>query len=268
MQLEQFYKRYDLELDPEQLMLARHHFAKIGYDRVLGAPVELHFCLNLEAMDVGLVTVISMHPHFQEYFGHFMLKLRDDHQLSVLILEPIGNASLNDYLKTMPPLQNLIGVFKELLIAISFLHARGCSYKSLSPNYVRLVPQDKKLMTKLHLIPVVHQELWRVVEQDTGGNPRQIQAPELLAGSHRSGPPADIWSFGVLLYEVFTGEQPMQSLQNHQFTQDFESNLSYVPSPFDAMIRHSLIVQPEARASARDLLQLMGIPYAEIEEEE
>ena len=267
MQLEQFFKRYDLELDPNQLELATNHFFKIGYDQVLGAPVELHFCLNLEDMDVGLITEISTHPHIQEYFGHFDLKLSADHSVSVLILEPIGNASLNDYLKTMPPLQNLIGVFKELLIAINYLHLHGRSYKSLSPNYVRLVRVDNKLMTKLHLIPVIHQELWRRGEHDTGGNLRQIQAPELLAGSQQAGPSTDIWSFGVLLYEVFTGEQPLESLQNRQFTPDYESNLGFVPSPFNAMIKHSLILQPDGRASARDLLQLMGIPYSSEEEE-
>jgi len=100
------------------------------------------------------------------------------------------------------------------------------------------------------------------------GTPRYM-APELAYGSKRAQPPADIFSFGVMAFEILTGELPFErpailssivredvpppSLQVAQVAQ-----VAQLGAPFAEILARCLGMAPEQRPTAQEIAALLA----------
>ena len=94
-------------------------------------------------------------------------------------------------------------------------------------------------------------------------------APEIVSKIEYSGPPADIWALGVLLYALLCGKFPFKGandkeLYSHIRTQDlqFPDHVSPQARFFLSKLFHKT---PERRPSAKQILQ---DPWCSISEQE
>jgi serine/threonine protein kinase/Tfp pilus assembly protein PilF len=95
--------------------------------------------------------------------------------------------------------------------ALAFLHARGIIHRDLKPSNVLLTPGGRPLLLDFNLAAHPDNAAAR-----PGGTPGYMAPEQLHAGAATNRPPidgrADLFSLGVILYELLTGHHPFGSV--------------------------------------------------------
>lgn len=84
-------------------------------------------------------------------------------------------------------------------------------------------------------------------------------SPEIIRGIRYDGPSADIWSCGVILYALVTGNLPFDDENIRRLLNKVKTGLFYIPefvSP-DAkdLIKRMLVVDPAKRISMAEIMR-------------
>jgi serine/threonine-protein kinase len=127
--------------------------------------------------------------------------------LLCMAMEFIGGRGLDDIIVEFGGLsmEEALPIFKDIVSAIGYIHQNGILHRDLKPGNIRI---DQQGMVKLLDFGIAQDSV-----RDNSSNPRRIlgtlqyMAPEQLSGKgsdHRT----DIWSLGVLFYEMLTGQLP------------------------------------------------------------
>jgi serine/threonine-protein kinase len=152
-----------------------------------------------------------------------LLGLQDSHIVTVrdmvvegarlaIVMDYVVGGSLRDALKEAGPLRpvDALNVTAEVFDALAFAHSRGVTHRDIKPDNVLLArpwpecgPGDVRV-SDFGISDVVGER----IRQTTGliGTP-QYMPPELISQG-RSGTPGDVYSTGVLLYELLAGRTP------------------------------------------------------------
>lgn len=170
----------------------------------------------------------------------------------------------------------------EFLLGLSHLHTHGIVHRDIKPENVLLVRYSdaegiafrpvivdfgiSKMMTD-------HPEAARAFVQNSMRiGTVTYMAPEQLR-TENIDYNADLWSFGIILYELITGKHMIarksfpetQREEAYAFwrmanEERFPDDLRTVPQPYQQMIRRCLIVSPDERVhSAKALLDLLEL---------
>ncbi|KAG4073652.1 hypothetical protein HA402_000876 [Bradysia odoriphaga] len=96
--------------------------------------------------------------------------------------------------------------FKQLLEGVTYLHSRGIAHRDLKPENLLLDKNDNLKISDFGMATLFRvQGKERLLDKRCGTLP--YVAPEVLAGSYRAQP-ADLWSCGIILVAMITGELP------------------------------------------------------------
>jgi serine/threonine protein kinase len=108
-------------------------------------------------------------------------------------------------------------LFRQIVGAVNFCHAQGVAHRDLKPENI--------LIDRFPLVKVTDFGLCGFVHPDSMmttfcGSPHYC-APECLAKRGYSGTASDVWSLGVILYSMVTGDKPWKSANVSQMVADF-----------------------------------------------
>ncbi len=106
------------------------------------------------------------------------------------------------------PLRRRVALVRDVARALGHAHRQGLVHRDVKPDNVLVDPSGAPRVADFGLALGVDQE--RLTK--TGavlGTPTHM-APEQWEGSD-VGPPADVWSLGVILYEALTGRSPYEA---------------------------------------------------------
>lgn len=152
-----------------------------------------------------------------------LLGLQDSHIVTVrdmvvegarlaIVMDYVAGGSLRDAVKEAGPLRPLdaFNVVAEVFDALAFAHSRGVTHRDIKPDNVLLARPWPECgagdvrVSDFGISDVVGEK----IRQTTGliGTPHYMP-PELISQG-RSGPPGDVYSTGVLLYELLAGRTP------------------------------------------------------------
>jgi serine/threonine-protein kinase len=152
-----------------------------------------------------------------------LLGLRDPHIVRVrdmvvegarlaIVMDYVAGGSLREAVKEVGPLRpvDALNVAAEVFDALAFAHSRGVTHRDIKPDNVLLARPWSECgagdvrVSDFGISDVVGER----IRQTTGllGTP-QYMPPELISQG-RSGPPGDVYSTGVLLYELLAGRTP------------------------------------------------------------
>ena len=126
----------------------------------------------------------------------------------VMVMEFVEGQTIESLLRSGPlPLQQAISYTQQVLSALSFAHARGVVHRDIKPPNIMLTPGGiVKLMdfgiAKLAADPKLTQ---------TGHTVGSLyyMSPEQINGAALD-PRSDLYSLGVTLYEMVTGQRPFK----------------------------------------------------------
>ncbi len=122
-----------------------------------------------------------------------------------------------------------------ILDALAHAHARGVMHRDIKPGNVLFVPGPNGVsQVKLSDFGVSHaigHSISDSLEGALKGTPAYITPEQLLGSSSDVGPWTDLYSVGVLAYELVTGRLPFHA---DTFFALVRAHLTAAPEPFDA----------------------------------
>mmetsp|Transcript_115000 Transcript_115000/g.330327 ORF Transcript_115000/g.330327 Transcript_115000/m.330327 type:complete len:652 (+) Transcript_115000:189-2144(+) len=168
--------------------------------------IEIH---NLKACD---------HPHIIRLFEYY-----EDYENVYLIMEHASGGELRQVLEqqkaeglNLPELWVSL-VVKQCLTAIAYVHSQGIIHKDLKSENILLLqavnvndPQSQPhaVIIDLGIAEIFAARLGRRARCTVVAGTPTHMAPEVWRGNF--GPVADVWSLGVVLFELLAGDIPFQ----------------------------------------------------------
>ncbi len=127
-----------------------------------------------------------------------------------------------------PPLKQVRGYIEQLASALRSLHRQDVIHQDLKSDNVMINSADR---IKVIDFGAVHTaglaELASVLERQQPEGTLNYTAPEYMMGE-RAGKNADLFSLGVITYEMLTGKYPFKEQSIHKFQLKNYSHMSYI----------------------------------------
>jgi serine/threonine-protein kinase len=182
----------------------------------------------------------------------------------------VEGESLHAYLKragTALPLTETVSIVRDLTRALAFAHAHGVVHRDVKPDNV-LLELGAALLTDFGIAKAVAAA--QPASHQTGpgiaiGTPTYV-SPEQAAGEPGVDHRSDLYSLGVLAYEMLAGRPPfthsslraMLAAHRIEAPPPLPGGESGVPSWLDALVMQLLAKRPDDRPStAADVLALL-----------
>lgn len=122
-----------------------------------------------------------------------------------IVMEYLEGGSLSDLLRNKPlPLDRILDISLDLADALTRTHRLGIIHRDIKPSNILL---DKDGTPRLTDFGIAHFNNLQTITSDGQMGTALYMAPEIVSEkpvSHH----VDIWSFGVLLFEMVTGVRP------------------------------------------------------------
>jgi serine/threonine-protein kinase len=185
------------------------------------------------------------------------LDLGSQDGIDFLALEYVEGRTLRDLLRKSGPTEEaaLLALGLQIAAALGEIHRRGVIHCDLKPSNVVLTPDGAVRLLDFGHARIVGEDC----RKDTGTLP--YMAPERLQG-RPSDARGDLWSLGVLLFEMATGQRPFRGATSEETTAAIREGCLIAPScrrsglsdRFDRIVLRALEKDPERRyASAVDM---------------
>lgn len=176
-------------------------------------------CLNRE---IGIL-MFANHPTIVKFIG-FSLRDFHDRANTTIIMQLAEKGSLSDVLEQIQsdniPEDYTNTIRQIILIGVSrgmkYLHDRDIIHRDLKPGNVLLNDEYQPLITDFGLSKFLQYDHSKSQSNSVGTLP--YMAPEVISDT-KYGRKADVYSFGVLMYEVVTDSIPYPEYLNGELNQ-------------------------------------------------
>jgi serine/threonine protein kinase len=225
-----------------------------GWDPIIADPEteEALARFRREAQAAGRLT----HPNIVAVFDY-----GETNDLAYIVMEFVDGPSLKMLLDREErfALADTVRVMDDLLVGLQFSHERGVVHRDIKPANVMLTSAGQ---AKIADFGIARIESSSMTQAGTLLGTPAYMSPEQFMGQVVDAR-TDIYSSGVLLYLLLTGERPfeggMSSIMHKALnTEPSAPSLLSVTAPpsFDAVVRRAMAKRPEDRfPSARALAE-------------
>ncbi|KAB2864040.1 MAG: protein kinase [Anaerolineae bacterium] len=129
-------------------------------------------------------------------FYYFVMEYIDGLDLAGLLARYLRNGELM-------PLEDVIQIGRAIASALDYAHQKGVVHRDVKPSNVMVATDDRIVLMDFGLALDSHQGTMGEVF----GTPHYI-APEQARNSSNAVPQSDLYSLGIILYEMLTGTVP------------------------------------------------------------
>ena len=171
-----------------------------------------------------------------------ILETFESEKYMLIIMEYISGGNLQSFVKKRRKLCEKTAkiLFRQIIQGIKYIHSRGIVHRDIKLENILL---DLNNIVKICDFGVGKLIKPNTILKDQCGTPVYM-APEIIKGEGYHGFPVDIWSAGVALYIMLSGNLP--------FNKDKEHDLEY--SILNSEIKEIKDVSPEANNLLKNIL--------------
>ena len=146
-------------------------------------------------------------------------------------------------------------IFTQLVGAVSYVHNLSCVHRDLKLENILL---DKNENVKLCDFGFTREYEAKISHLQTFCGTVCYSAPEMLKGEKYAGEKVDIWSLGIILYALLTGELPFddddEMVTKHKILSTEPKYPATLPTDAKALIAQLLSKRPLHRPTMADVL--------------
>lgn len=188
---------------------------------------------------------------------------------AVMQFYPYGN--LDDAIRKGMSMSQKEDVAHQLLEGIAFLHKHKVVHRDLKPANILVVRQGDRIIPVIIDFGLSKSVDATQFNNSFSGGTQRYSAPEQLQGGQSLLFNVDLWSYGVILFELFTGKPLFASGSGAANSERAEKeihdkivngklpSLQKMPDKWQEVARRCLVVDPQKRAqSAEELMEIIG----------
>ena len=188
------------------------------------------------------------HPHILK-----LLDILESPRHLYIGLEYASKGELFDYVVNKKQLdeQEAMNFFRQIIYGLEYLHSLGICHRDLKPENILL---DEK-----YNIKIADFGFARFTKTNTAatscGSPHYV-APEVIGGEVYDGRAADVWSCGVILYAMLTGNLPFDDPSIRVLLGKVRKGQFVMPPvspPFQDLLSRMLTKDPHARIKISEI---------------
>ncbi len=158
------------------------------------------------------------------------------------------------------PIEETIRIARQVATGLEAAHARGIIHRDIKPGNIMLTSGGVVKLLDFGLARLAGED--RITQAGATAGTAAYMSPEQLRG-HDLDRRTDVWSFGVVLYEMVTGERPFQgarldTLIHAVLSSDrrpMASLRSGIPESLERVVRKALARDPAGRQA--DMSQML-----------
>jgi serine/threonine protein kinase len=272
---EEFQKRYRYEIANDRL--GEGGFGEVfkAYDTFLDrwvaikvSKVKADFPELRLRNEVALVNKLPAHPNIARYEECYSFNtISGEHDFGILQYYELGN--LLQLLQTKPlSLNQRYTLLANLLEGIRFIHSQNIIHRDIKPQNILIVNREENYIPKITDFGISKRlkpsKGTHFSNSLIGAGTIAYSSPEQLA-DHSIRKNTDLWSFGVIAFQVLTGELPFNSgsystsseLGRQEILKQIHSgklpqNIDQIAVPWRTVIEKCLIIDYEKRIKEAD----------------
>ncbi len=226
--------------------------------------LEKEFALKISRMRREEITILKdearllsslNHPNIVRFYNIDFIENK-----FVLVMEYIKGRTLRDLIVLRGIDTNeAINITGQILDALIYAHKNGVLHRDLKPENILITEEETRLLAKITDFGLARFIKADSISASSAGTPIYM-APEAWAGTFHAR--SDIWSIGIMLYELLTGVPPFLDDNLDGLRKKIEKNKYLAPTMRrtdipeyveDAIVK-CLKVNPDARPAASELL--------------
>ncbi|MGV3525031.1 MAG: serine/threonine-protein kinase [Candidatus Sericytochromatia bacterium] len=187
------YAAQDLSL--ERQVAIKHMHLATGLSEAESEALKARF------LQEGKTLAQLSHPHIPK-----VIEIGEWEAAPAIVMELIEGAKLYSYLQNQPPVHEVVLRLAEIADALHYAHGRGIIHRDIKPDNLQISEQQGAFLMDFG----VARQTESVLQTSDGTMLGTIayMAPEQLYNSSQADARCDIYSLGVVMYEVFTGQLP------------------------------------------------------------
>ena len=207
----------------------------LGRNIHLGTPAAIKFLSQAYAgvadiqqrfLNEGRRQGLLNHPNIVKVFGFEYVENR-----SFLILQFIGGGSLEDLLRQAhrldPAEASRIGI--SVCGALDCAHEHSIVHRDIKPSNILLDENRTPYLGDFGIVLAMNEK--RITRTGTAMGTALYMSPEQIKEPSAVDRRSDIYSFGCVLYEMFSGEPPFNPASTGEGDTDFTIKLAHVQQP-------------------------------------
>ena len=152
----------------------------------------------------ALATTELVHPHIVSLYD-----VGEENGMQYLVMEYVKGMDLKNYIKeNFPlPLQQVIDIMEQILSAVATAHAHNIIHRDLKPQNILIDEQGNAKITDFGIAVALSEHT--MTQTNTILGSVHYLSPEQARGSMATKQ-SDIYSLGIILYEMLTGSVPFK----------------------------------------------------------
>ncbi|KAJ3019023.1 hypothetical protein HKX48_002458 [Thoreauomyces humboldtii] len=174
-----------------------------------------------------------------------------------LILEYVEGGELFDYLVKKGRLSEheALEFFQQIMYGIDFCHRYLICHRDLKPENLLL---DRDRNVKIADFGMASLQVTGKMLETSCGSPHYA-SPEIIKGIKYDGPSADIWSCGVILYALLTGNLPFDDENIRRLLQKVKSGSYFIPEHVSEgakdLLKRMMVTEPARRITMQEIFR-------------
>jgi tRNA A-37 threonylcarbamoyl transferase component Bud32 len=215
--------------------------------------------------DAEVLSMLGEHPHENVVRCYAPFLWQSDK--IVLPMEWIDGLPLRDLLNEGMDwsFQQRLEIFRQVCEGLAHAHRHGIIHRALSPENIIVLQSNKVKLVNFKFAKIEYATMFTIASAGTWYSrvaDRRYMAPELRSAPHEPTSHSDIFSAGVVLFELMTGQCPFSKRRPIQPDTPLEGPTAFIdglpPDIDDIFLKMCCFDSNKRCATMEDVLVLIG----------